>query len=51
MRNPFLKEKDNAYVSPKAEVIAFPEEDVIRTSNFAIGDESYDVEKDAIWFD
>ena len=51
MSNPFLKEKDSAYASPKVEVVAFSEEDVIRTSNFTIGDESYDVTKDAIWFD
>lgn len=51
MNNPFLKEKDNAYASPNMEVIAFPKEDVIRTSNFKIGEEEYDVTKDAIWFD
>lgn len=46
-----LEQEENDYVSPKMSVIKFSEEEVIRTSNFAIGDEDHDVTKDAVWFD
>lgn len=51
MLKQFLEAKEGVYVSPKLEVTRFLEEDVIRTSNFAVGDENFDVDGSAVPFD
>ena len=45
------EQQENGYVSPKIDVTQFFEEDVIRTSNYSVGDEDFDVGGDAVPFD
>lgn len=47
----FLEQQENGYVSPRIDVTQFFEEDVIRTSNYSVGDEEFDVGGDAVPFD
>ena len=46
-----FEQNENGYVSPKIDVIKFVEEEVIRTSNFAVGEEDFDVNGSAVPFD
>ena len=46
-----LEEMENGYVSPTIHVTQFFENDVVRTSDFAIGDEEFDVNGSAVPFD
>ena len=48
----FLTENDTKnYVSPTLSIMEFLSEDVIRTSDFKVGDEDFDVPGDAVPFD
>ena len=51
MTKQFLEQKENGYVSPKIGVTKFFEQDVVRTSNHKIGDETFDVNGSAVDFD
>ena len=42
---------DRQYLPVEIKVIAFLEEDVIRTSNYTVGDEDFDVDGSAVPFD
>lgn len=46
-----LENKKDSYVSPMISIVELLSEDVIKTSNFIVGDEDFDVSKDAIQFD
>ena len=39
------------YIAMQMEVVDFSKEDVIRTSNYSVGDEEFDVGGDAVPFD
>lgn len=46
-----LENKKDSYVSPMISIVELLSEDVIKTSNFIVGDEDFDVSQDAVPFD
>ena len=46
-----LKEMEDEYVSPTLYVTQFSENDVVRTSDFTVGEEEFDVNGSAVPFD
>ena len=46
-----LEEKENGYVSPTIHVTQFFQDDVVRTSDFTVGEEEFDVNGSAVPFD
>ena len=51
MLKKLLEEQEDGYVSPNLVITRLFEEDVVRTSNFVVGDEDFDVNGDAVPFD